>query len=1159
MLLQYLDPKSEHELRYRRILTEADQDKTASASRKPKDPDDTEAPGISGLTKAEEAEQRRVADRYISQLHKRILRVLKGHVVWVCVKAECSPLESFYPHHWPDGRRIFNLEWLPFQSLVDTPLQLLKILCYEKIPKSSQEHTWKRQDYTWEQKWIQKRLRPKARSWIDKLHKINERGTYAFYDHTTPPKYYWLEGENPKYRLTDHVMIGLALKLVEQLKLKTKYHVWPYYSYEEVRNKVSKRFTTENPISKQRMLATSRWKDETRFLLHTKDAFLFSAEGLDFLQDRARALISSKREQTGSEYAASIDPWRYADRRWAKLLDAQAYHDDFQLLEWDNPLWYALVLILACKGTRVNNETCDKVIESSRSVLLGTTSYNGLFAGRLGRKNAPESFESEYDRDDYWFRTFETAHIMWTSCTTDESNTAQSKPIPPPSTSVLVPGPLLASKETTRTGQQVEKHVPFTNIGPSKTQTGIVVLSDDWLQVPPAFLDFSSKSQMVDTTFSTEDRRRSNIRSDRDVTIKFGRAPKRLPSDMVGVVIDVPKWSLGTEISRSQLASHNVTTQLTRQTIWESKKRIVWLPYCDESVAGKCLDVSSSVEKESLLSFLRRNREGEQYFLDSATAELNEWETELHLSFFGISHKREGSLHELESRSFLTSYTMSLRFSGDFSDRYWICYFLEPQTDRTSGKTLGERLPPNKDCGIRGDLGLSIAHTEVVGPSERLKFRNAKRTAGLWQQGSWQQRKVLELLIYSKMLQELKENTNSIFRAVKRLALRSHNDKHPNHITNPFRTAIDEANRLQQLGEKEDYASIAKEWRRYIQILIVVEENLVDNIEKISQWERREDDRQSQQPRWTDRDRRNHFTTILRLTILTERQAGDIKRLKDDVRTFRESLPSQLESIREDISFRGSQNINLFTYVTIVFLPLGFATGALSMNGPPDHNLLMNLVYLSLVAFGLTLFALLNAKSVKLILPLFLRFPQRFVKHLIFHRFAAPIIYHFAQREKQKEQEQHQEVREKVLESALVASVSALPAVAALRSRSIIADLDRAAQDQHLKEQDSTMIHSDGREGWREKYQDILHFSFLTAVRKEDRKQSKAPIQKRKIRSKEHERFSFKNLVHRRKQKRDVEQGSDTANHLRILEDSNQSSIWPTGFPSLDEPLFDDA
>lgn len=109
-------------------------------------------------------------------------------------------------------------------------------------------------------------------------------------------------------------------------------------------------------------------------------------------------------------------------------------------------------------------------------------------------------------------------------------------------------------------------------------------------------------------------------------------------------------------------------------------------------------------------------------------------------------------------------------------------------------------------------------------------------------------------------------------------------------------------------------------------------------------------DRQDRQPRWTKKDDRNCFVPIYRLNVLTQRQTNKIDQLRKEVQNLRDSVTTQLESIRADIEFRGTQNIDLFTYVTFVFLPLGFAAGLLSMNGLPDHALLMNLATLSLGA-----------------------------------------------------------------------------------------------------------------------------------------------------------------------------------------------------------------
>ena len=1136
-MIPYLDPENnDYPLRYKRIFPDAEHESPMT--------DETGPTSDPGQVNVGESEQRREWNIHLSQLHRRVFQVLRGHMIWICANAVYSKLDSFFPHHWPDGRRISYREWLSPTSLIDTPLQLLKVFCYYKVAKRILD----RENEENELSWIQESLRNKVHIWIDRLHRSNERGTYAF---CHPVSKDFDDEQNRKYRLTDHVLIGLALKAVEELKLATEHRMRSYYTYEEVRRKILKRFTVENPISKQKMFATSRWKDATRFLLHSKDTLLFSTEGLEYLQNRKMP----ERKQNGSKCSDTIGLWKYADQRWIKLLDAQAYHEDFQSQEWDDPLWYAIVSLLAFKGVRVNNETSRDLMRNSRPLLFATSSYNGLFAGQLGRDNIPEMFDYEYDRDNYWFRTFEIAHILWGLRIMTRTDTSEDEPSVTSRTNPPSPGALVASKETPKTGQKIEKHFIFSNIDPSKNQRGIVALSDDWLQSSPAFLDFSSSDTKVDTDHSIEDSTDSLL----DIIRQFPESSPDLKEQSVaGAVIDVPKWSLGTEISKPQLASHEIVQELHQQTVWESKKRIVWSTCLDRAAVIRCFRVSSSGEKENIVSFLKRYAECEKYFLDSASADLNEWETELHFSFFRISSiKDDNSLHELESQSFLRSTTTSLRFSGDFSDRYWVCYFLDSQKDRgdtSEGITLGERLRPNEDCGLRDnrDLGL-VARTHVdLDASKRLASRPNKRTGR-----SWQQRRVLELLIYSKMLEELQNSTYNILCSVKRLALRSHNDN--SFDSNPFQTAIQEANQLQRLGEKEDYASIAREWRRYIQILIVVEENLIDNIENIDQWEQRERDRQSQQPRWTERDIRNHFTTILRLTILTQRQGSDIRRLRDNIRAFHESLPGQLETMRDDISFRGSEMINLFTYVTIVFLPLGFATGVLSMNELPNHSLLRNFVYLALAAFGSTVLALLNARSVMNILPLILLFPPRLIKYIVFRHLAVPIIRRDPEHKEHQDQNQRSNSDQElygsgVLEpeihrSAVVASGHGLPAVKAVK----------------IAKPPPTLTFTTS-EDQKETYQDILHFSFLAAVRKEKRLQSQVRGQKEPERTQEETaetpnpgRFSLKGLIYRQKQKRDVEQGDNVDNDTNSTMNSGQLAMWLAGVSGMDESIFNDS
>lgn len=62
------------------------------------------------------------------------------------------------------------------------------------------------------------------------------------------------------------------------------------------------------------------------------------------------------------------------------------------------------------------------------------------------------------------------------------------------------------------------------------------------------------------------------------------------------------------------------------------------------------------------------------------------------------------------------------------------------------------------------------------------------------------------------------------------------------------------------------------------------------------------------------------------------------------------------------MSFRGSGSMNLFTYVTVVFLPLGFATGIFSMSEAPASRVLEGMIITALATLLVTVLALMNAR-----------------------------------------------------------------------------------------------------------------------------------------------------------------------------------------------------
>lgn len=755
-----------------------------------------------------------------------------------------------------------------------------------------------------------------------------------------------------------------------------------------MRRKILKRFTVENPVSKQLTLATSRRTEETRFLFHSKDTFLFTATEEHFFNEPDR---SPKTKELPKRSSNAVDPWQNFDDRWARLLEAQPYHNEYQQLVWNKPLWYALVYTLAAREFPVNQHPCNKLITITLSELFRLSRYNGLFPGLVGKDRMPAVYDDELNRDDYWFSTFEIPYVLWKSPQTNGENVK--------STIVNSGG----TKDRAIIGKQVRKHVPFSKLSNTKDHPGIVILLDDWLPNPPIVqgLELQLPKDAPDVDHVKRDTKDTHANPDQELS----KAVINPSIQFTGIVIDVPKWSLAAEISREEVGHYDVSDLHDSRDAWKSKKKIFWL-------STRNGYKTSPNELKFMNPFLKRHTKSQRYFFDNAIAASNHWKTELHLSFYRItsSSKATKFVHELGRSNYLAITTMSIRFCGDFSDRFWTCYFLEDRTRKfvRDTKHLGMRLKPNEKTGILENLDLENEYW-CPEPTERLKKKS--KTPKLWQQ-----RKVLELLICSKMLAALTEDTKELIRNIRALALRLNDD--PVRIPlldgiedddvddeelDPFQKGIDEANQLQRLANETDYLSIAAHWQDYKQILLEIEKNLTENIQNIEQWQKRKPDRQDQQPRWSKRDQLRCGTTIAKLTVFTERQVTDIHRLRNQLSTFRSSLPNQLTDLREDINFCGSQNINLFTYVTVVFLPLGFVTGVLSMSGPPEHALLVNLVNLSLAALAITLVLLLHAKLFKAIITpivhVYFVFPK-LLKLAMFKAFVKPLIKYVVQHER---------------------------------------------------------------------------------------------------------------------------------------------------------------
>ncbi|RYP30569.1 hypothetical protein DL767_006159 [Monosporascus sp. MG133] len=152
----------------------------------------------------------------------------------------------------------------------------------------------------------------------------------------------------------------------------------------------------------------------------------------------------------------------------------------------------------------------------------------------------------------------------------------------------------------------------------------------------------------------------------------------------------------------------------------------------------------------------------------------------------------------------------------------------------------------------------------------------------------------------------------------------------------------------------EDYFFSSAQWQRFQNALAAIEEKLEGVRLEVSKWETREKDRGKERPRWTRNDERKYGGIIKKLVRSTNKQITNLHTVHASVKSLKETLMRSQEQIRADLSLRGSEDIRFFTYVTVVFLPLGFAANIFSMSGNPGPDLVVSLVICAIIALVIT-------------------------------------------------------------------------------------------------------------------------------------------------------------------------------------------------------------
>jgi hypothetical protein len=929
-----------------------------------------------------------VLKNFSSRLHSRILGVLRGHVRWICESAETPDEGGYYEYYWPTGKRI--APWRS-TSLIVTPVQLLKAQSLVSVDPHSEGK-------------IHETLE-RFNSWIKTLDKKNARGKCVF-----PREDKYEEQENLEFRLSDHMWICWALQAHECLvsgehwkernsrpflnhwaifKPLPSLDDWPTekrnhwdYSFSNISKAVIKRFTCENSVTKQRMLATRRGRDETRFLLHSKDTVLFHAfdHGPFKSEEKKHRLKSEEKKHREEKDVKRFR--REVASKWNNLLDAQLSHMEQADMSWDKPLWYGMATIMSSQKKRINNGAPEKTFTTVSNTLFGSSSLNGLFPGSLDEYGGPIALQDENNEENFWHTTFEIPFILWSYAKPQLEKL--SKGSEGESKGFRVEE---ISKEAATSSLQASKTTGFSSFGKLVDQKVLVEVSDDWLQEEPAILKFEHVPERSDEPIVNEEKE--------------------------GLIIDVRRdVRQGRQIGDMQLttgAELRKTLQRPR-TAANAKKRIIWLPGQTKTKATEsdCILASPKDEQENMKAFFERHAHHDKYFSDSTSAAFNKWETELHLSFFRLNEKENVKSREMSRVS------KGFRFAGDFFDRYWTCHFVEngngvKEVVRKDNNQGADEAQDGQPADQSDDQQKNLRAGELT-LGARLSKLNQDFTG---EQGKcpWQQRKILELLLFYEILEALKDSTDRIWTSTRKHILKLGNLESQSHLNSynsdvtgtgpqdpitkvvsdeitfaepedPIAKVVSDEIRFIRWANRENYLDLAQLWRPEEPFLQALEDDLAANLEKIGEWDRREQDRQYERPRWTRADEVAFRHTITKLVVFNNRTIRDIERIQSNIKTFRTSLNSRLSSIRDDLSFETANksyetadNLAVFTYVTVVFLPLSFATSIFSMSQAPSGITIASMIVTASIALSLTVFALANSNDLNTVLvaPLFAR------------------------------------------------------------------------------------------------------------------------------------------------------------------------------------------
>ncbi|KAF5650737.1 Mg2+ transporter like zinc transport [Fusarium sp. NRRL 52700] len=588
----------------------------------------------------------------------------------------------------------------------------------------------------------------------------------------------------------------------------------------------------------------------------------------------------------------------------------------------------------------------------------------GLFdrpsgAGEMNDNGEPVMFDNELMRDTYWSITFEIPYVLWayypqpglTTRTTmepspefkreafigskNEMAAVSGAEVLAALKQVIEQRTTADSKWATGSFRYVKHTLPFNNV---VFEENIVEISDEWLYNKPAFF----------TKPINNDKHRSvERRSDGTEVVQATN------DHTYGVVIDVPKGKQ----AQKKAAKTPVSKRSDKESIDdlmkqgrtpENAKKRFWRFSSAAPSANQIIlhtwpsNYSTSPQpytaENALLEFLDRHMKHANSFFEQTSLVLNIWSTEFHLSSYALVSKEQGDQdrtavclvapYRKENGNSIVRTSLSFHFEGDLFDRYWTCRYLEAD----------QRMPKERQMKeFAEDL---LTHNKSLGGFDDIK-------------APWKQRRVLELILFDLITHKAQKQASEIVAKAKA----RYQELHHKSSTSTQYEAIG--------GHYREFSSTRKQYQQVQTALQLVEEDITQNLAVIDLWRNREKERQAERPRWTFNDESRYRRFIVKMLASNSHRIRELTSTRSEIRDFIDTLSKSLEDIRNDLDQRRADHIQRFTHVTVIFLPLGFATGVFSMSQAPEGCTLAFMLITAVAAVIATIVLLLKAEYIE--------------------------------------------------------------------------------------------------------------------------------------------------------------------------------------------------